>query len=91
MSRVTQTELRMTCSTSCSVTPEPFYLWYKNGQREVGFLNRQIDLVSSSVPYSVSCSAATHFTHFSEVRSSSVCEYESCWYVFVYELIEIKE
>ena len=88
MSRVTQTELRMTCSTSCSVTPEPFYLWYKNGQREEAWSKRQIDLVSSSVPYSVSCSAATHS---SEVFSSSVCEYESCWYVFVYELIEIKE
>ncbi|KAI4883237.1 hypothetical protein NFI96_031428, partial [Prochilodus magdalenae] len=82
MSRVTQTALRTTCSTSCSVTPENFYLWYKNGQREKARSNRQIDLFSSSVPYSVSCSAATHFTHFSEVLSSSVCVFgEDCWNV----------
>ncbi|KAI4878000.1 hypothetical protein NFI96_012190, partial [Prochilodus magdalenae] len=79
MSHVTQTALRMTCSTSCSVTPEPLYLWYKNGQREEARSKRQIDLVSSSVPCSVSCSAATHS---SEVRSSSVCVFgEDCWNV----------
>ncbi|KAI4898696.1 hypothetical protein NFI96_017171 [Prochilodus magdalenae] len=79
MSHVTQTALRMTCSTSCSVTPEPLYLWYKNGQREEARSKRQIDLFSSSVPYSVSCSAATHS---SEVRSSSVCVFgEDCWNV----------
>ncbi|KAI4877995.1 hypothetical protein NFI96_012191, partial [Prochilodus magdalenae] len=78
MSRVTQTELRTTCSTSCSVTPEPSYLWYKDG-RYVEGSTRQRFLFSSSVPYSVSCSAATHS---SEVRSSSVCVFgEDCWNV----------
>ncbi|KAI4898698.1 hypothetical protein NFI96_017174 [Prochilodus magdalenae] len=81
MSPITQTELRTTCSTSCSVTPEPFYYWYKDG-RYVEGSNRQRVLVSSSVPYSVSCSAATNFTHSSEVLSSSVCVFgEDCWNV----------
>uniref|UniRef100_A0A4W5PCJ0 Ig-like domain-containing protein n=1 Tax=Hucho hucho TaxID=62062 RepID=A0A4W5PCJ0_9TELE len=64
----------LTCITTCTLTDNPTYIWYKNGQHLDESTSPQYkDPVSSNYEDSYSCAVKGH----QDLRSFAVCECES--------------
>ncbi|XP_067115026.1 B-cell receptor CD22-like [Osmerus mordax] len=67
----------LTCSSTCPLTGNPSYIWYKNGQH-VQQASRQWLSVSSNSQDSYSCAVEGH----EDLRSPAVCvSGQNCWSV----------
>uniref|UniRef100_A0AAZ3SVY5 B-cell receptor CD22 n=1 Tax=Oncorhynchus tshawytscha TaxID=74940 RepID=A0AAZ3SVY5_ONCTS len=64
----------LTCSTTCTLTGNPTYIWYRNGQ-SLAWLTSQQHSVWSSETESYSCAVKGH----EDLRSPAVCQ--KCWSV----------
>ncbi|XP_058238286.1 uncharacterized protein LOC131347864 [Hemibagrus wyckioides] len=69
---------KLSCITTCSLSNNPTYIWYKNGQR-VTDQDRNELYVSSGNAGSYSCAVRGH----EELRSPAVCVFDEkrCWSV----------
>uniref|UniRef100_A0A4W5LG39 Ig-like domain-containing protein n=1 Tax=Hucho hucho TaxID=62062 RepID=A0A4W5LG39_9TELE len=64
----------LTCSTTCTLTDNPTYIWYKNGQHLDESTSTQYkDPVSSNYEDSYSCAVKGR----EDLRSPAVCEYST--------------
>eukprot|EP00063_Salmo_salar_P074606 XP_014049441.1 PREDICTED: uncharacterized protein LOC106601626 [Salmo salar] len=70
------TSKTLTCSTTCTLTGNPTYIWYKNGQHlDESTSPQYIDPVSSNYDDSYSCAVKGH----EDLHSPAVCvQYQSC-------------
>nr|XP_029509301.1 uncharacterized protein LOC115124072 isoform X2 [Oncorhynchus nerka] len=67
----------LTCSTTCTLTGNPTYIWYRNGQ-SLAWLTSQQHSVWSSETESYSCAVKGH----EDLRSPAVCvQGHNCWRV----------
>ncbi|XP_042169091.1 B-cell receptor CD22-like [Oncorhynchus tshawytscha] len=67
----------LTCSTTCTLTGNPTYIWYRNGQ-SLAWLTSQQHSVWSSETESYSCAVKGH----EDLRSPAVCfQGHNCWSV----------
>ncbi|XP_064817324.1 B-cell receptor CD22-like [Oncorhynchus masou masou] len=67
----------LTCTTSCTLTDNPTYIWYRNGQ-SLDWLTSQQHSVWSSETESYSCAVKGH----EDLRSPAVCvQGHNCWRV----------
>uniref|UniRef100_A0A8C7SW79 B-cell receptor CD22 n=1 Tax=Oncorhynchus mykiss TaxID=8022 RepID=A0A8C7SW79_ONCMY len=67
----------LTCSTTCTLTDNPTYIWYQNGQ-SLAWLTSQQHSVWSSETESYSCAVKGH----EDLRSPAVCvQGYNCWRV----------
>uniref|UniRef100_A0AAZ3SKY4 Ig-like domain-containing protein n=1 Tax=Oncorhynchus tshawytscha TaxID=74940 RepID=A0AAZ3SKY4_ONCTS len=67
----------LTCSTTCTLTDNPTYIWYRNGQ-SLAWLTSQQHSVWSSETESYSCAVKGH----EDLRSPAVCfQGHNCWRV----------
>uniref|UniRef100_A0AAZ3RBY2 Ig-like domain-containing protein n=1 Tax=Oncorhynchus tshawytscha TaxID=74940 RepID=A0AAZ3RBY2_ONCTS len=67
----------LTCSTTCTLTGNPTYIWYRNGQ-SLAWLTSQQHSVWSSETESYSCAVKGH----EDLRSPAVCNQgHNCWRV----------
>ncbi|KAM9495004.1 sialoadhesin-like [Clarias gariepinus] len=69
---------KLTCKTTCTLSNNPTYIWYKNGQRVTNH-NRNDLYISSGDAGSYSCAVRGH----EDLRSPAVCvpDEKSCWSV----------
>ncbi|XP_053472446.1 uncharacterized protein LOC128602585 [Ictalurus furcatus] len=69
---------RLSCITTCTLSNNPTYIWYKNGQRVTDPYRNEL-YVSSGESGSYSCAVRGH----EELRSPAVCVFDekSCWSV----------
>ncbi|XP_053532475.1 uncharacterized protein LOC108259384 isoform X3 [Ictalurus punctatus] len=69
---------KLSCITTCTLSSNPTYIWYKNGQRVTDRYINELD-VKSEEPGSYSCAVRGH----EELRSPAVCvlDEKSCWSV----------
>ncbi|XP_053347929.1 B-cell receptor CD22-like [Clarias gariepinus] len=69
---------KLSCKTTCTLSNNPTYIWYKNGQRVTDQNRNDLD-VSSGNAGSYSCAVGGH----EDLRSPAVCVYDekSCWSV----------
>ncbi|KAI4886783.1 hypothetical protein NFI96_014601, partial [Prochilodus magdalenae] len=79
----TETQQALNCSTTCRLTSNPTqYVWYKNGQPAYWTSAHMIIQGLYSIgPGSYFCSVSGQ----TGIRSNTVCEYERCSYLTVYE------
>ncbi|XP_053085269.1 sialoadhesin [Pangasianodon hypophthalmus] len=71
---------KLSCVTTCTLSNNPTYIWYKNGQRVTDKERNEMYLYDSSEDAgSYSCSVRGH----EELRSPAVCVFgeKSCWSV----------
>ncbi|KAK3509586.1 hypothetical protein QTP70_006448 [Hemibagrus guttatus] len=69
---------KLSCSTTCTLSNNPTYIWYKNGQSVTDQYRNELD-ISSGNAGSYSCAVRGH----EELRSPAVCVFDekSCWSV----------
>ncbi|KAL1251192.1 hypothetical protein QQF64_018988 [Cirrhinus molitorella] len=68
--------IKLTCDTSCDLTPGVWYYWMKNGQHWANTVSRNMFVSPSRKAGSFSCSRHQNLKH----HSSSVCLSKSgCW------------
>ncbi|XP_053472447.1 sialoadhesin [Ictalurus furcatus] len=69
---------KLSCITTCTLSNNPTYIWYKNGQRVTNPYRNEL-YVSSGGSGSYSCAVGGH----EELRSPAVCVFDqnSCWSV----------
>ncbi|XP_058241395.1 uncharacterized protein LOC131350187 [Hemibagrus wyckioides] len=68
---------KLSCITTCTLSNNPTYIWYKNGQRVTDQYRKELDVTSRKAG-SYSCAVQGH----EELRSPAVCVFgENCWSV----------